>query len=779
MIWTDSGKRNLNSNKYSLILNRIGVKFVWHLCYYIRKIRGVTDISMGIAGIFKKGKRSTNEIYKAMMILNLFIAIIILIMGGYLYTFYFQTLKNDFITAERDYQNAIINSHENDLDIMNNIATQLSLSEDITLFMLDEQPVKATYLIDRLYQYTKVSESFSQVFYCYKNDHYLYNGASSIEIQLFLNDGFILENTTAEEFQSLIYNAEEFTILPEQGADGYVNYRYGNSENSYVIFIKTIEPRKQGSAIFLVGSSYYDDLLSGKEEDQRQTILEYNGEIIVQRGTELITENDLAALEIKEDDGGFMTLSGQQLAVVSQMGDSGIRYITLQPTTIFYNKFLAGQWNIFFVVIVSYIILSATILIIRNRITRKVRTISRLLNEDDDSFANIEKGIKALDETARISEAERLKLRRAGFINRFIRADYDNEKELINEANQAGLNIDKKYYVVALIGEKDDNNERKTNDILLELLKVEKNIFGYGLSLIAKRQSLFVIFGDDKDAILEFLEKMLQVGKDTCEKFIMAVSDYHDKYSEASKAYLEADAAYDNRFLSDNDSIICFKSLAVSEMQQNLPSSYMQRLKNAIRTSNKETMERVITEIGEHMQKNGQSLFGFRIMCNDIIHILIEESDNNEPESIFSVYTLSQCMTIQDFEGVLTDVCNSLMNAKKESDEKEDSMVTTAIKYISENYSDSNFNMSSLADKLGISTVTLSVNFKNEMDISPSDYLATLRMEKAKELLITTDKKIRDISFEVGYEDDHVFTRRFKKYTGKTPGQYRTEKNRL
>nr|MCR5032076.1 helix-turn-helix transcriptional regulator [Lachnospiraceae bacterium] len=64
---------------------------------------------------------------------------------------------------------------------------------------------------------------------------------------------------------------------------------------------------------------------------------------------------------------------------------------------------------------------------------------------------------------------------------------------------------------------------------------------------------------------------------------------------------------------------------------------------------------------------------------------------------------------------------------------------------------------------------------KNEMDISPSDYLATVRMDKAKELLRTTDLKIRDISLEVGYEDDHVFTRRFKKYTGKTPGQYRSE----
>ena len=70
--------------------------------------------------------------------------------------------------------------------------------------------------------------------------------------------------------------------------------------------------------------------------------------------------------------------------------------------------------------------------------------------------------------------------------------------------------------------------------------------------------------------------------------------------------------------------------------------------------------------------------------------------------------------------------------------------------------------------------MTLSVEFKNEMDIKPSDYLANLRMEKAKELLKNTDMRIREISFQVGYEDDRVFKRRFKKYTGMTPGEYRS-----
>lgn len=82
-----------------------------------------------------------------------------------------------------------------------------------------------------------------------------------------------------------------------------------------------------------------------------------------------------------------------------------------------------------------------------------------------------------------------------------------------------------------------------------------------------------------------------------------------------------------------------------------------------------------------------------------------------------------------------------------------------------QNYLDPNLTMNVLAQHLQISTVMLSVEFKNTMEISPSNYLANLRIKKAKELLRETDMLVKEISLAVGYEDDHVFNRWFKKYT--------------
>lgn len=719
-------------------------------------------------------KRTTNEIYKSMLILNVFIGVIILIIAGYLYSFYYRTMLDNFFSSNRQYQETVVNRQENDIEIMNNIVTQLALSEDITKFKLSEQPVKARYLIDRLYQYTKVSQSFNQMFYYNRDDHYVYNGATSIELTMFLSDGLLLENSSKDTIRDYLQNADVMKVIPEQKAEGYVIERYGELSNKVSVFFLPIVPQMGGTAVFIVGNKYYDTLLESDAADKRQTMIVYDGQVIASRGYLGIELSDIDGYkELSEDK--LIRINGDNYAVVYKKSDSGLEYITLQSASSFYDGFVQGQWTIFFITIISYLVLSTVVVVIRRNMGKRVKSISNLLNEDDDSFATIERGIRALDENKKASELEGLKHRRGKFVNDFVCNGFEGNDEALRNAKNAELDIEDKLYVVTLTGEKENGNERRVNDIILEMLKAEKRLTGYGLNLIAKRQSLFVVFGDNKEAIKEFLDKMLAVGKNNCEKFILSASDFHSDFGEASRAYLEADAAYDNRFLADNDAVLYYNDVSVVESIKELPAGFMQRLKNAIRLGQIENMEKTVDEIAEHMQQNGQSLMGFRLMCNDIIHLLIDEWDDNESSDIFSVYTLSQCMTVQDFRGVLLDVCRGLMQNKSEKTSEDDSMVQRAIKYIKEDFASADFTMSVLAEKLGVSAVTLSVNFKNEMDISPSDYLATVRMEKAKELLRHTDKKIRDISMEVGYEDDHVFTRRFKKYTGTTPGQYRSE----
>lgn len=55
-----------------------------------------------------------------------------------------------------------------------------------------------------------------------------------------------------------------------------------------------------------------------------------------------------------------------------------------------------------------------------------------------------------------------------------------------------------------------------------------------------------------------------------------------------------------------------------------------------------------------------------------------------------------------------------------------------------------------------------------------SEYLIAYRMEKARELLETTNDKISDIAEKLRYNNSQNFIRVFKKMNSATPGEYRT-----
>lgn len=81
--------------------------------------------------------------------------------------------------------------------------------------------------------------------------------------------------------------------------------------------------------------------------------------------------------------------------------------------------------------------------------------------------------------------------------------------------------------------------------------------------------------------------------------------------------------------------------------------------------------------------------------------------------------------------------------------------------------------LESIANNFNLSPYYFSRSFKETMGCNLSDYINSVRIKKAKELLKKNEMSIKEIGYEVGYSDPNYFSKVFKKYEGYTPTVYK------
>jgi AraC-like DNA-binding protein len=101
-----------------------------------------------------------------------------------------------------------------------------------------------------------------------------------------------------------------------------------------------------------------------------------------------------------------------------------------------------------------------------------------------------------------------------------------------------------------------------------------------------------------------------------------------------------------------------------------------------------------------------------------------------------------------------------------------------ARKYI-EQYSSEELCLNKVAKAVNISANHLSEKFKQVTEINFVDYVACARFEKARDLLLNSNRRISEIAFAVGFQSLSQFNRVFKRLSGKSPTQYRTVRGLL
>ncbi len=155
--------------------------------------------------------------------------------------------------------------------------------------------------------------------------------------------------------------------------------------------------------------------------------------------------------------------------------------------------------------------------------------------------------------------------------------------------------------------------------------------------------------------------------------------------------------------------------------------------------------------------------------------VLSETPEFGEQRKAFET-ALLECRDILSLKSCATELFEALIQANSsktvESPSERDLQI---VSYIREHYTDCNLNINALSDHFHLSPSYLSKIVRRCVGMTALEYIQSVRIAKAKELLAQTDRSLQEIAEEVGYGNKLNIIRAFKRSEGCTPSVYREQ----
>ena len=315
------------------------------------------------------------------------------------------------------------------------------------------------------------------------------------------------------------------------------------------------------------------------------------------------------------------------------------------------------------------------------------------------------------------------------------------------------------------------------------------NIFSYGVLLKGQKESIKEITKECVGKIQGILKR-----KESKREWFLAVGQPVERLSQIKKSYHTASRAFSQRYLY-GENILYYDEMEMMEHRSGQAdtndNAYLKKVDvNALNPAilqkflSNGIQEEIENFVKDYFYAIGQEPMESLVFRNYVIlnvrfsvitflkglgcdtegmesentaEILVESGKNIENAIAYAEKMISRAITIRD----------------QNSGNKNRSILKTAVDFIDEHYMDEDISLNTAANVANVSSNHFSALFSQNMGQTFIEYLTSLRMNKAKELLRCTGMRSSEIAGEIGYKDAHYFSYLFKKTQGMTPSDYR------
>lgn len=713
------------------------------------------------------------------------------IIGFFVIFYLFPLIKSDIRSSHYSVLEQTASAIDSDIQIISRASYQLSYSSENlqSYLLLDDSPTRDLKIINELESYASISSIISEIGLLSPDYDFIYTSSGIYPTELFFKNIYIYPDLedTASQFCSYTSN----TVLPSS----YLipTSLQGNYTLKYLTFINppyALSNLPNTTLLFWVNENHLTDTLK-KITDESSYVIIYDaqGNILASSGT-LPADNN--TFDNHNTGYHMFTYNSDVTDWIYVYGiDNSAAYEGMNIIFMIFSIIMIVALIIGILIIWYYMAINYVPLKLLKNITDKLTdgTNNDMVSSNDtiDEISSLSSALTYLSnrkksELDMIKDSDLMQSLKATLLFSLLKGHITTIEEFNQNGAPLHMQLDKSNFQVLLV---QFNHVPKGNDnsynILAELLhKTFNEEYQYYFREFFGENQFAVILAFDDDERRNIISRYHALKNAAIENDLVitiGVGQVYRDLSSLPSSSLEASRALHNSFVLGHNSVIIYEEdkfnllsrkqfysfEILGIMQAALQKKdYALFIKHAEQIFNNIYEQQVISDYAKNL-------------CYSMTTLLITELS---PEALHqntnTLLLMYQADTLSNYKLHLDEIIKILIedSAEQKSTQQKD-LITQIKEYIHQNYDDCNFSVQKVADAFDMNNSYLSLYFKSQTTVNINNYISTLRVQKAKHLLISTNLTLSMISEEVGYYNQNSFIRRFKQITGMTPGDYR------
>lgn len=273
-----------------------------------------------------------------------------------------------------------------------------------------------------------------------------------------------------------------------------------------------------------------------------------------------------------------------------------------------------------------------------------------------------------------------------------------------------------------------------------------------------------------------YWRQILETAKVHEEKAVwMGVGRSYEKIEEVPKSRFEAEKALELHLVGKEEMIYLYE-----DREKRKKAIYLEfsQLEMAVFHKNEEKIGEILQHSQSQLEDTDLSVESVQENCKKLIFSLGKLANRLNKEifeenriDLEAIRNISYATVSELFEQTM-GLCRCILEWMEEENKRADTM-QQILDYIGKKVWCYDLTVSNIAEQFHMSPSYLSQYFKAKQGITVLDYITNLKMETARDLLLTTSFTVAQIAEKIGYANEKTFTRRFKQMMGVTPGEYR------